>query len=89
MVNISTTQKVEQTAEGEQHPGFQFPEGSPFRDFFDQFNRRRGDRAPRQANSLGSGFIVDSTGYVVTNNHVIEGGEEITVIMHDGEEYKA
>lgn len=89
VVNISTTQKVEQVAEGDQHPGFQFPEGSPFRDFFDQFNRRRGDRPPRQANSLGSGFIVDPTGYVVTNSHVIEGGEEITVILHDGEEYKA
>jgi serine protease Do len=90
VVNISTTQKIE-TAEGgdENHPGFQFPEGSPFRDFFDQFNRRRGERAPRQASSLGSGFIIDPSGYVVTNNHVIEGGEEITVIMHDGEKFKA
>ena len=88
VVNISTTQKVEQSA-GEEHPGFQFPEGSPFRDFFDQYNRRKGDRSPRQASSLGSGFIIDPEGYVVTNNHVIEGGEEITVILHDGERYHA
>jgi serine protease Do len=94
VVNISTTQKIERTAESEgpQAPQFQFPEGSPFRDFFDQFNRRRGGGSPhprRGATSLGSGFIIDTAGYVVTNNHVIEGADEITVILHDGKRYDA
>jgi len=98
VVNISTTQKIQQSArsEGPQAPQFQFPEGSPFRDFFDQFNRRRGGEGgggrrhpPRNATSLGSGFIIDVEGYVVTNNHVIEGADEITVILHNGKRYKA
>jgi serine protease Do len=96
VVNISTTQKVKQSAEGEgrQAPQFQFPEGSPFRDFFDQFNRRRGGNGGpphqrRNATSLGSGFIIDTQGYVVTNNHVIEGADEITVILQNGKRYEA
>ena len=44
---------------------------------------------PRRATSLGSGFIIDPSGYIVTNNHVIEGAEEITVRMQDNTEYKA
>ena len=93
VVNISTTQKAKQSAEAEgpQAPQFQFPEGSPFRDFFDQFNRRGGgsQHPPRNATSLGSGFIIDTPGYVVTNNHVIEGADEITVILQSGKRYKA
>ncbi len=96
VVNISTTQKFKQGAEapGPQAPQFQFPEGSPFRDFFEQFNRRRGGgggsrHPPRNATSLGSGFIIDIEGYVVTNNHVIEGADEITVIMQNGKRYEA
>jgi serine protease Do len=48
-----------------------------------------GNSAPREATSLGSGFIIDATGYIVTNNHVIEGAEEITVRLQDNTEYKA
>src|SRR5215468_10743267 len=48
-----------------------------------------GDSRPREATSLGSGFIIDPSGYIVTNNHVIEGAEEITVRMQDNTEYKA
>ncbi len=80
VVNVSTTQTV--AGHGEEGPSFEFPPGSPFRDFFDQFNRRREDR-PRRATSLGSGFIVDPTGYIVTNNHVIEGADKITVTLSD------
>ncbi|HEY8015025.1 MAG TPA: DegQ family serine endoprotease [Dongiaceae bacterium] len=47
------------------------------------------DAPPREVTSLGSGFIIDPTGYIVTNNHVIEGAEEITVRMQDNVEYKA
>ena len=63
-----------------------------FRDFF---NRRgqgepKGERAPpRRVNSLGSGFIIDATGIVVTNNHVIAEADEITVILNDGTRIKA
>jgi len=91
VVNISTTQKVEPPHGGEGQEGqqFQIPEGSPFRDFFDRFNRRPGDQPARRVTSLGSGFIIDATGLVVTNNHVIEGAETITVILHEGQEFNA
>src|SRR6478736_1197150 len=70
------------------------PPGSPFEDFFDEFNknRRNPDRdAPpqRRVNSLGSGFIIDPTGLVVTNNHVIADADEVTVILNDGTTMKS
>ena len=74
-----------------QQPLPQFPEGSPFdeffKDFFDQEQRKPQSQRPMYG--LGSGFIIDSSGIVVTNNHVIEGADEITIIMFDQEEYKA
>jgi serine protease Do len=81
VVNISTTQKVEESQQRRQFEEF-------FEDFF---NRRRpdqgqppGPRGPRRApSSLGSGFVIDEAGYIVTNNHVIEGADEITVRFHD------
>ncbi len=81
VVNISTTQSVS----GNDMPHPQFPPGSPFEEFFDEFFEReqRPQQAPRRATSLGSGFIVDAEGYVVTNNHVIAEAEEINVILHD------
>ncbi len=84
VVNVSTTQKISGRSSG---PGFDIPEDSPFRDFFDQFNRRRDndddDDRPRRATSLGSGFVIDASGLIVTNNHVIEGADKITVIFSD------
>jgi serine protease Do len=64
---------------------FQFPPGSPFEEFFKEFfERNRPQEMPqRRPISLGSGFIVDKRGYVVTNNHVIADAEEIKVVMHD------
>ncbi len=80
VVNISTTQTIA-SAEGIQDLD------ELFRQFLD---RQEGEEpAPRKANSLGSGFIVDPAGYVVTNNHVIQDAEEITVILHDNREFKA
>ena len=79
VVNISTTQTVD-SAHG------QLPQGVP--DFFREFFERRGGQAPtprqRQATSLGSGFIIDADkGFVITNNHVIQGADEIKIILQD------
>ena len=91
VVNISTTRQVD-GVEGPEFPLPQFPPGSPFEEFFrDFFDReQRQERAPqRESFSLGSGFIIDAEGYVVTNNHVIAEADEITVITADENEYPA
>ncbi len=78
VVNISTRQTV---AKG---GGVQaFPPGSPLNEFNDFFGRGGGEGFRREG-SLGSGFIIDPAGYVVTNNHVIENSDEIDVILSDG-----
>ena len=68
-----------------------FPEGSPFDEFFKNYfeNEKRNSPSERPMMGLGSGFIIDKVGIIVTNNHVIEGADEITVIMHDQKEFKA
>ena len=68
-----------------------FPEGSPFDEFFKDYfdNEQRKSPSQRPMIGLGSGFIIDKSGIIVTNNHVIEGADEITVIMHDQKEFKA
>ena len=82
VVNISSTQTIKTS--GNQFP-FQFPPGSPFEDMFKEFNRP----TERKATALGSGFIIDKKGIVVTNNHVIQGAEDIFVSVNGSEEYKA
>jgi len=73
----------------------QLPPGSPFEEFFEEFFKKNGRGAPgdehssRRVNSLGSGFIIDASGIVVTNNHVIADADEITVILNDGSKLKA
>src|SRR3546814_10913950 len=72
----------------------QFPPGSPFEEFFKDFFERQqreggGKGPPRQISSLGSGFIVDARGYVVTNNHVIADADQVRVILHDNTELEA
>jgi len=87
VVNISTTQVIEGRA-GMKLP--KLPPGSPFEDFFKEFfDHNQPEQRSRQATSLGSGFIVGAEGYVVTNNHVIQDAEEITVILHDNTRLKA
>ena len=81
VVNISTTQTVRTTTN--QFP-FQFPPGSPFGEMFKDFERP----TERKASSLGSGFIINSNGTVVTNNHVISGADDILVRVGD-KEYRA
>ena len=89
VVNISTTQTIKNPERIPEMP--QFPPGSPFEDFFKEFFERqmRPDASPRRATSLGSGFIIDQAGLVVTNNHVIADADEITVTLHDDSVYKA
>ncbi len=88
VVNVSTTQVVEGIA-GVEIP--RIPPGSPFNDFFKNFMDRnhQQNKRKRKAISLGSGFIIDSKGYVVTNNHVIKDADEITVILQDNTRLKA
>lgn len=94
VVNISTTQSLDKGGATDAGPGEdmmpQFPPGSPFEDMFrDFFDRHKmapnGQSQPsmRRVTSLGSGFVIDPSGYIVTNNHVIQNAEEITVILHD------
>jgi len=91
VVNISTSQTVDVKG---QLP--QLPPGSPYEEFFEEFfkNKRGGqgdknEHSSRRVNSLGSGFIIDASGIVVTNNHVISEADEITVILNDGTKLKA
>ena len=83
VVNISTTTVVEQKST--QTPSF--PPGSPFEDFFKQFDKPENKK--RRAQSLGSGFIIDKTGYIITNNHVIDNAEKIMVILFDDTSFEA
>ena len=89
VVNISTTQTIRNPDHLPEMP--QFPPGSPFEEFFKDFMERQQhqDALPRHATSLGSGFIIDPAGYVVTNNHVIQDADEITVTLHDNSVFKA
>ncbi|ADE13897.1 protease Do [Nitrosococcus halophilus Nc 4] len=90
VVNISTTQKVTQRGPRLPHGLHQFPEGSPFEDFFRRFFGE-GEGEPRsfETHSLGSGFIISSDGYVITNYHVIRDADEIIVRFSDRSELEA
>jgi serine protease Do len=86
VVNITTST----TVEGRTGPQGIVPEGSPFEDFFREFQDRNGQgQRPRRSSALGSGFVISEDGFVVTNNHVIDGADEILVEFFDGKELKA
>ncbi len=103
VVNIQTTQAAGQPRAGRDAPDVpQAPPGSPFEEFFRDFlerNRPPGQAQPgqpgrpqppqRRAQSLGSGFVIDPSGIVVTNNHVIEGADEINVVLQDNTTLRA
>lgn len=97
VVNISTTNKRGSSDSSSQQPRELpgIPEDSPFHDFFRRFFEEENrsfnfdDGERRQATSLGSGFIISADGYIATNNHVIEGAEEIIVRLSDRREFEA
>ena len=92
VVNITTSSLVATNTQD----GPMVPEGSPFQDFFDEFMDRNGEGAPppgqqepRRSEALGSGFVISADGYIVTNNHVIEGADDIEIEFFAGNSLKA
>ena len=88
VVNITTSAMVAAPT----GPGPSVPEGSPFEDFFRDFMNPQGPggpREPRRSEALGSGFVISEDGYIVTNNHVIEGADEIEIEFFSGDRLKA
>ncbi|HUO92930.1 MAG TPA: Do family serine endopeptidase [Rhizomicrobium sp.] len=84
VVTVTVEEQLQQSASVDTS---QLPE--PFRDFFNQFGQGGGQQQPRKAISMGSGFVVDRSGFIVTNNHVVENGKKITVKFPDGREFDA
>ncbi|WP_390625195.1 DegQ family serine endoprotease [Falsirhodobacter algicola] len=86
VVNITTTTTVAANTQR----GPMLPEGSPFEDLFRDFmNPGGGDPEPRRAEALGSGFVISEDGYIVTNNHVIENADDISIELFSGKTLKA
>ncbi len=84
VVNITTSAMIAAPADGMP----MVPEGSPFEDFFDDFGGP-GPGGPQRSEALGSGFVISEDGFIVTNNHVIEGADEIEIEFFSGERLKA
>jgi serine protease Do len=89
VVNISATQTVEEKGADNSAPDL--PKGTPFDDMFEQFFKNHGGGAPHphKSSSLGSGFVIDPSGIVITNNHVVGDANDIMVIFTDGRKLKA
>lgn len=91
VVNISTSLKKSPNAPPQQFKMPDIPENSPFYEFFKKFFGQIPDGGPpfQERSSLGSGFIISTDGYVITNNHVVDGSDEVTVRLHDRREFTA
>ena len=90
VVNITTSSLVSANTQ----EGPMVPEGSPFQDFFDDFMKKNGQggedpQAPQRSEALGSGFVISADGFIVTNNHVIEGADDIEIDFFDGKRLRA
>ena len=85
VVNISATRVVETRSQNQ----FQCPPGHPFEDLFKDFDRGSGSPQKRKSQALGSGFIIDKAGIIITNNHVIQSAEGIFVKLTNGKDYEA
>lgn len=81
VVNISTSQKVKET---QSVPPSDAPKGAPYEEFFDDFFHQQEQGGMQRISSLGSGFVIDPSGLIATNHHVIEGADEIVVNFNDG-----
>jgi len=89
VVNISTTTQVSEGRSGSPEFGSPFGEEDPFNDFWRRFFGGPLPRGPQRQRSLGSGFIIDSDGSILTNNHVVENASKIVVKLSDDQEYEA
>ncbi len=84
VVNITTSAMIAGPADGMP----MVPEGSPFEDFFDDFGAP-GEEGMQRSEALGSGFVISEDGFIVTNNHVIEGADEIIIEFFSGKKLEA
>jgi len=87
VVNVTVSAGAGQALLRRGHQGM--PENLPVPEFFRRFFEERGNAAPHQMQGQGSGFIIDASGLIVTNNHVIEDATEVSVVLNDGSSYRA
>ncbi len=88
VVNVAVVS--ERSPQMQMHGMRELPEGTPFNDFLEKFfEQQQGGSASRETHGQGSGFLVDADGHIVTNNHVIDGATEVSVVLNDGSEFKA
>ncbi|MBM4299808.1 MAG: trypsin-like serine protease, partial [Deltaproteobacteria bacterium] len=89
VVTVTGAKLSENRVTAQDNPPFDFPKGSPFGELFRQFRERQMPERESSGVSLGSGFIIDAAGYIVTNNHVIDGARDIQVKLADRRELRA
>jgi serine protease Do len=90
VVNISTTQKIAASEQPQLPEGMEIPEGTPFDDFLKRYFGEGGPGSePSESKSLGSGFVISSDGYIITNHHVVKDADEIVVRLQDRRELVA